>query len=290
MRNKVFPHWQNALSILFLLSQSLYLPSAPSSDWCAILIAGAFTILLWLLWHKILGNFNFFTLPGLGGICCCSVIALVSVWLACSEIARLSLFFSQTAFPTLSRFAVICFLLLTAVLLARNGRISLAMWAFPTVILLLIPLLLSMALTLPDWRISEVFPVQMNTAFWHAVWTCFLTTYLPILLLWILFAEEQVHSFSVGIGIGTILLSLTCARNFMLLGSALIQKIAYPTYAAAGLVAIGDFFQRAESLIAGCLTLCAITRLTVFLLTAARALRPLWRALQNKKHLSAADR
>ncbi len=277
--------FQNALVSLFLLSEALYLPARPQDNWLLLLIAGVLSALLFMLLHRLCGTVSLLAGTGFWSAAFGCIAALFALWSAYTSLMRLSLFFSKTAFPNLPRIVVALLVFVTTLYLAKNGRTTLAIWSFPILITVLLPFLLSMALTMPYWQPTQVLPLTTRSAaaFASATANCILQVYLPLLFPFVLFSGKQSHSFASGIFVSGGLLSLAAARNLMLLGLYTVTQVAYPTYAAAGLVAVGDFFQRAESLIAGCLTLCVLARIAVLLLVAAYGLRPMYAKLHTKK-------
>lgn len=279
MRDDVFPLWQTALTILFLLSEALYLPASPQDSWLALLAAGILAALVFALLRKLLGTVNILALDGGVGQVACFGIALIAALAALRSITRISLFFERTAFPSLPRWLTAVFVLAVAIFLGKIGRTRLTMWALPTLIAVLIPLFLSLALTMPDWQPRFLSPLLSAPyiSFFKTTALYFIKLFAPLLFLFALFSGDRqgMHSLTAGILVGTLLLSVTAARNIMLLGAYTAAAVQYPTFAAAGLVTVGDFFQRAETLIAGCLTVCEIARMAVMLLVAANALRNL---------------
>lgn len=276
-RDDVFPWWQTALVVLFLLADALYLPAEPRAQWLVILIAGGIAALVAALLRKLVGKTNVLALPGTAGKIVGMGAAVLALLAVTSSLSRLTWFFARTTFPALPRLFVGALMLAVALMLARVGRARLTMWALPTLAAVLVPLVLSFALTAPSWRYESLLPIMEGTA---ANWSgmvagCILSVFVPLLFPMALFSGDRkgMHPMTAGILIGTGLLSLTAARNIMLLGARTALLTPYPTFAAAGLVAVGDFFQRAEALIAGCLTLCEVARIAVLLLVAANGLR-----------------
>lgn len=278
MREIVFPRWRFALIALFLLADTLYLPAAPQALWLALLLAGGLAALLLFGLRKALGSADLLALPGWGGRLCGAVLAVLAALTALRTIGRLSDFFAHTAFPSLPRVLTAALILLAALPLARIGVIRLSTWALPSLAAVLLPLALSLLLTAPDWQAQALLPLSpggvmplLRTTL-DALWCSFS----PLFFLYVLLqhqAPRQSHGFTPGVLCAAAVLAITCARNLMLLGVYTAAHVPYPTYAAAGLVAIGDFFQRAETLIAGCLTVCELARLAVLLLVAADGLR-----------------
>ncbi len=275
MRETAFPRWQFALTALFVLADALYLPASPHALWLALPAAGLIAwLLLWLL-CRVLRVHD--PLAG-GGVCrrlLAAALAVLAVHAALGSALRLVAFWQRTTFPQLPTIVSFVLLLAAGLRLARAGTVHLTMWALPTLLVVLVPLALSMLLTAHDWRISELLPFPSAAAFGNLVLFCLRTVYLPACFpfLLLLGREKPGKAAASGVLFASAVLCATAARNLMLLGAGTASRVAYPTFAAAGLVAVGDFFQRGEALIAGCLTLCELARLAVLFLVAARGLR-----------------
>lgn len=298
MSETVFPRWRFCLIAVFLLSDALYLPASPRELWLSFVPAGILAALLFLLVRKILGTADLLNLPGWGGKICAIALSFLSIMLVLRTFARLITFFRQTSFPSMPIVILAVLILLVTLCMARIGTVRLSTWALPTLVAVLLPLLLSLLMTAPDWEVRVLLPLlpHRKMAFLSMIWSTLLNTYVPLLFLYLLLQHErpeQKHSFTVSILFTSMILTLTCARNLMLLGENTAARILYPTYASAGMVSFGDFFQRAETLIAGCLTVCELGRIAVLLLVSAAGLRTAFRGIfprktvytENKTHL-----
>lgn len=278
MRETVFPRWRFSLIFIYLLADALYMPASPGNLWLSILIAGIIAAFAAFLLRKLLGSADLLHLPGfLGRLCGITIAVLAAVTIA-HTLNRLGIFFSNTDFPTTPRLFVWSLTLLAAIPLARIGTIRLSTWALPSLIAVLFPLFLSFILTIPDWEPRALLPLLPDGPIGLAHITLYTLryTYTPLFFLYVLLQHEepqQKHTFTPGILCASAVIAVTCARNLMLLGVYTAGRVPYPTYTAAGLVTIGDFFQRAETLIAGCLTVCELGRIAVLLLVTAAGLR-----------------
>lgn len=288
MPETVFPCWRFSLIFLFLLADALYLPAAPQELWLALLAGGAAAAFLLFLLRRLLGTADLLRLPGWGGRLSGAALAVLAAFAALRTLGRLSAFFARTAFPSLPQTLTVALILLAAVPLARIGTTRLSTWALPSLAAVLLPLLLSFVLTAPDWEPRALLPLlpagggRLLSLSLQTVWQ----VYAPLFFLYVLLQHQepqQKHAFAPSVLCAAAVLSLTCARNLMLLGVHTAARVPYPTYASAGLVAIGDFFQRAETLIAGCLTVCELARLAVLLLVAAAGLRAAFSGIFPRK-------
>lgn len=275
MRETAFPRWQFSLTALFVLSDALYLPASPRALWLALPAAGLIAFpLLWIACHILRGH-DLLAGNGVWSRLLAAVFAVLAMYAALSSALRLVAFWHRTTFPLLPTFVSFVLLIAAGMRLARAGTVHLTMWALPTLVAVLVPLALSLLLTAHDWQVSELLPLLPARGFGKLVLLCLRDVFLPVCFpfLLLLGREKPGKAASSGVLFASVVLSATAARNLMLLGAGTAARIPYPTFASAGLVAVGDFFQRGEALIAGCLTLCELARLAVLFLVAARGLR-----------------
>lgn len=289
MRETAFPRWQFALISLFLLGDALYLPAEPHALWLTLPAAGLVLAAVLRILCRVLKNTDVLGMRGLWGRIVAIFFALLAAYAALTEIGRLCEFWQRTSFRSLPMLVTALLLLAAGLRLARAGTVHLSMWALPTLIAVLTPLLLSILLTAQDWRLSELLPLPSVRVFAYESANSFLRYLLPAVFPFLLlFGREQPGSAACGgVVFASVILSCTAARNLLLLGAHTAANVAYPSFAAAGLVSVGDFFQRAEVLIAGVLTLCQLARLAILLLVIARGLRTAFQGLPLTKQSAA---
>lgn len=276
MTTQIFPRWRGALVMLFVLADALYLPARTPDFWLALLVAGVLSALLLTLLIRVCGAFDPLATRAGGAL-----LATLALICGAQSLLRLGHFFQATTFPTLPLLLTGALVLLVAVLLARGGLTRLTAWALPTLIVVLVPLALSLALTAHALDPGALLPLLPQGAlpFCRTVFMCMLRIYAPVLLLFFLLQNHGHTRFScaVSLPLSGAVLGLIAARSTMLLGLHTGARVPYPTYAAAGLAEVGDFFQRAEVLIAGCFSLCELARLAVLLLCVWRGGKALLR-------------
>lgn len=240
MDKHIFSRWQVSLCALFVLADGLYLPLS-GTGWLALLCAAAVSAALLFLLLR---------LPRTLLDAACALLALL---LTLRSVHRLFLFWQYEG--TGAALAVLL-LLLTAWLLSRRGADCLFMWSFPVLVTAAVLLLLSAAVTVPDWEFSYLeaptpLPFLRETA---QLLPGFLAVLLPAHL------AGSAKAPAKGLLLGGALLALLSLRGLLLLGTA---GYAYPMYAAAGLAAVGDLLKRCEVVFAAVLVLCDCTRVAV---------------------------
>ncbi len=229
MDKHIFSRWQAALCTLFVLADGLYLSGI---GWLPLLCSAAVSAALLFVLLK---------LPGKLLDAVCAVLALL---LTLRSISRIFFFWQYEG--TQAALAVVL-LVLTAWLLSRRGADCLFMWSFPVMLTAVVLLLLSVAVTVPDWNFDYLtLPARMVPAF------------LAVLLPAHLAGGAKAPAWGLLLGGG--LLALLSLRTLLLLGGT---TYAYPVYAAAGLAAVGDFLKRCEVVFAAVLVLCECARIAV---------------------------
>ena len=138
MDKHIFSRWQVSLCALFVLADGLYLPLS-GTGWLALLCAAAVSAALLFLLLR---------LPRTLLDAACALLALL---LTLRSVHRLFFFWQYEG--TGAALAVLL-LLLTAWLLSRRGADCLFMWSFPVLVTAAVLLLLSAAVTVPDWEFS----------------------------------------------------------------------------------------------------------------------------------------
>lgn len=237
MKKHIFGRWQVALCSLFLLADGLYLPLR-RGGWLALLCGAAVSAALLFLLLKLPG--------GLLDLVC----AALAVLLPLRSVLRLYRFWQYAGMQAALAAALF---LLTAWLLARRGADCLFMWSYPVMLTAGALLLLSVLVTAPDWDFSIPALPASGTFLRDCAATLpgFLTALLPARLAGSAKAPAR------GILLGGGLLALLSLRALLMLGGA---AYAYPSYAAAGLAAMGDFLRRCEVVFAAVLVMCECTR------------------------------
>lgn len=160
---------------------------------------------------------------------------------------------------------------LSAAVLVRGGVRRLARWAEPVFYVVLLSLIVSCAMTAQDLSFARLQPilydgmrpVVQNGA--RILAAPFLEGFFLISLL----ERSREKKRSLGGVVPAVLLSgavilMVYLRNSMLLGEGAWLPY-YPSYTAASLITLGDFFQREEVLVSGSYVLCDLLKIAVLL-------------------------
>lgn len=273
MQKTAFFSWQFSLICLFVIGNALYLPSPFASFGISLFVGGIISAIAFYFLGKFMGNMDLLEIKGFKGV----LIAVLFVIMACriivNEIYRLCVFWKDTTFVSVPIAITMVLVFASALWLARIGTIHLAKWALPTLCFVAVILILSILFTVPEWDFAYIdemivfdFYQSLNSA---------MAYYLSVIFVFVLLSPQKNSSKAMfwGVVVGSLAISITAVRNVLLLGEYTANNILYPSFASAGLVSIGDFFQRAEVLFASGLVLCQIARIAVYCLVTARGIR-----------------
>lgn len=288
MPERIFPRGRGAMFFLVLTADALLLPAA---HWLDVLCAGLLTLVLALGWFALAGRLRIrdgfallARLPASLSRAAALLIALLAAVIALRTAGQLAAFLQSFALPGLPVWLAGVVILCAAWLLARNGPPALFLWALPIAWTAGAVIILSIALSLPDWTLphtpllkffafSDIFKM-LGTVFAHALFLLLFTGYNEEL--------PEAPGVLTGIACSSAALGLTGLRAIAVLGMRCAAALPCPAYSAAGVFAIGDFLQRSESIFGAALSLCFLAR-AALLLCAARECFRLLAAPQTRK-------
>lgn len=264
-----------ALIVLTLCGYALTMPAGGRDEWMAILLAAAVALLLTALYSvpsEQLERDYFAVLDGvygrIGGGVLGVLLSALAFWGLCMTTLSFVVFLRTAAPERWPVWLIAAAVLFTAGWVADGRMRRLALWAEPCVWIVLFALILSLVLTLPDADAGQLTPFLAEGGL-AAQSSSVLS--LPFAECWFAVVLLGGHSTQVRVGAqkavvtAGVLLACTALRNIAVLGLAGAQSVWYPTFTAAGLVELGQTFQRGEVLMSGSLLLCIVARAAVFL-------------------------
>lgn len=275
-----------ALLFVFLTGSSMSMTGDLGRDgWLSILIAAAVSVpLYWIYLRPVLlcPDQSFFSINRIlyGKVIgqlvnvFYTILCLVAAFFALSTFV---FYINTISLSASSRLFIGLFMIIIAVLFARNGVLQLSKWAEPTFWLILVSLILSVLMTVVNLDANHLKPFFYNGA--RPVLRSALSVLsLPFLEGFFLVSliERQKEDRKNYLGsFGALILSgimicLIFLRNLMLLGYGVTTLTFYPSYTAASLITLGEFFQREEVLVTGSYVLCDLLKITILLVFAVR--------------------
>ncbi len=266
-----------ALVLLVLCGYALTMPAAGRDAWFAVLLAAAAALLLVALTcmpSEQLSADGFAVMHGvygrIGGTVLLLLLSLLAFWGLCMTTLSFVVFLRTTAPELWPVWLIAAVVVFTAGWVADGGLIRLALWAEPCMWVVLAALVLSLVLTLPDADVAQLQPVLADG--WRGIsHETVRSLALPFSECWFVLVLLGGRGTRLRMGAqkavvtAGVLLSCTALRNLAVLGLAGQQAVWYPTFTAAGLIELGQTFQRGEVLVSGSLLLCGVARAAVFL-------------------------
>lgn len=264
-----------SLLLLFLTGWSLTM-SGGRDSWAAISIAAMAGLLLFALFcvpAEKLGTSWTETMTSCFGALEKPIIFLLcafAFWGLCMAVLSYAIFLRTSSDELWPVWLIAASLLTVAGFAAAGGAERLALWAEPMVWIVLASIVLSLVLTMPDADFGNLRPILADG--WNGIKTeTFMALSVPFAECWFavsLLGDRSTQLRNSGLAAvvtAGILLSLTALRNIAVLGQAGAQGVWYPTFTAAGLIELGETFQRGEVLVSGSLLICGAARAAVFL-------------------------
>lgn len=268
MPDKIFPYGRGAMLFLILLAPTLF---TPAQDWLHLLCANGVFVLLILLWLTAAKHFRIpepWTLlartpKGLRQILYGILIlfgggsALYTAWYTAS-------FLSQTALKLWPVWLAALGLLIVCWLIVRHGAPTLFRWAIPTAWIVGLTAVLSLALSLPDWKMPMLSHAFLGSRFLEQI-----LNGSSMLLAFVLFTGfdpelPQKRTLLLSGSFAAVLAGLIVFRANAVLGANCANLLRYPAYAASGVFQVG-ILARSEVIFGGILLLCLTAQITLFL-------------------------
>lgn len=277
MPDKIFPHGRGAMFFLILLAPTLFLPA---KDWLHALCASFILVFLALLWLMIAKHFQIPELWTLiartpkGIRCTLYVILMLSSAMYAAYIAwQSACFLSLTTLKLWPIWFAALALLIICWMIANQGAPALFLWAIPTAWMVGLTTILSLVLSVPNWKLPDLSGIFSLSDLLQQV-----VQGIPILFAFLLFTGydpnlPQNRVILLNGSFASILIGLTVLRASAVLGANCANILRYPAYAASG---IFQALARSEIIFGGIFLLCLAARIALsicVLRTAYAALR-----------------
>lgn len=268
MPDKIFPYGRGAMLFLILLAPALFLPA---QDWLHLLCANGIFVLLILVWLIAAKHFQIlepWTLlarapKGLRQILY-GMLMLLGGWSAIYTAWCTASFLSQTALKLWPIWLAALGLLIICWLIVRHGAPALFRWAIPTAWIVGLVAILSLALSLPDWKMPALSLVLSGSRLFKQI-----LDGSSILLAFLLFTGfdpelPQKRPLLLSGAFAAVLSGLIVFRANAVLGTNCAGLLRYPAYAASGVFQVGAL-ARSEVIFGSILLLCLAAQITLFL-------------------------
>ncbi|MDR1735509.1 MAG: spore germination protein [Oscillospiraceae bacterium] len=290
-RMSVYPRQAVCLTALFLLGDIYRVSTAAGRDsWLALLFAAVAAIPVYLICGWMLAKaayLDFFdmlkkALGRFGGALATVLLALYSLCTALVTLKHITVFITKTQLPNPPHiFPAI--LLFTAAYLFSKGAGTLAKWAVAVFAVVGLILVLTAAAGVPEMDFAAVLPLLDRPAegVAHASLNMFAFPFLQCVLVLPVLSRHgngirPVRVMLGGLAIAALVYMLVTLQTLFLIGGYNLSAAEFPVFMAAKVPSVGSFFTRFEDGIAVCAILASLTKLSVCLYTAAKAVRSLF--------------
>lgn len=159
-------------------------------------------------------------------------------------------------------------LLLCAAAAAQHGKRQLLLWTEPILWAVLTALVLSLVISASQLDFSELLPVSFDalpSQTYLLLSAPFAEVFYAAAVLGTPRSQTVRSGLLRGCAAAGLVLCLIYLRNICLLGAEGAARFPYPSYTAAGLLTLGNSFQRGEVLISGSLIVCTAARAALLL-------------------------
>lgn len=210
------------------------------------------------------------------------LLGLAAVLTAAIDIRLFISFTTATALPYTPRILMAALIGGALYMLLRSGTEVLARVAVPAFVLVAGMLTLSFFASLPQLDWGAVLPVaergaqpSLSVSFMRGTFVPFLESFFAVMVLVPLYNRPSgtVRPIFAAALFAGAFLALTLMKNTMLLGFPAVSQYFFPSYTAASVVTVGDFFERQELLAAAPFLLCELVKAGLCLTYAGQALR-----------------
>jgi len=281
MKNEVISERQTTiLIILFLLGNSLLIGSgnnAKQDAWIAIIIAISYSIILVLMFSKILslypGKDLFDILQIVMGKFLGKILSILMVWFFfhdASLIFRIIADFTNTlVFPDTPVVFPMIFFAMLVIWGLKAGIEVLGRWAefFSWVIISIVIIVPLLSITQMD--ISRLKPILSNGVgpLLNGAFSSFTYPFGQIIVFTMIFSniskvKNYKKAFIIGLLIGGALIILTVLRNLLVLGNGTVSRLYFHSTMAVSLIRLG-FLQRLEMTVIIVFLVCAFIKVSI---------------------------
>jgi spore germination protein KB len=277
-----------ATTILFISGSSLVLGTAVGAKqdvWLAIIIAILFSFPAILVYARILSLFRgkdlFDILQALFGKILGRVISVIyilySFHLGALVLRNFGEFIGVVGLESTPMIVPMISLILLCIWAVREGPELLGRWGEFFLIILVLLLVSTIFLAIPEMRLDILKPVLYDglTPVLTGGFSTFAFPFAETVVLTMTISSLQKGKsyykvYMLGLLIGGTILFLASSRNLLVLGPDIIAIVNFPSYTAVSRINIGDFLQRIEIIVSIGLLIGGFVKISVCLLAASK--------------------
>ena len=282
MKNEVISERQGAILItLFIIgSTALIGPGghAKQDAWIAIIIAITWTIILVLIFSRILslypGKDLFDILQILMGKFLGKFLSILMIWFAFhlgSLIFRnLSEFTNAIVFNDTPVAVPMIFFGILIIWSLKEGIEVLGRWSEFFIWVVIVIFLIISALAIPQMNISRLKPILSNglTPILKGSFSAFSYPFAETVVFTMIFSniskvKNYKRTFIVGLLVGGGVLCLATLRNYLLLGTESASRVYFPSTMTISLIQLGEVLERLEMLVLILFLICIFVKISI---------------------------
>lgn len=273
--------------------------SAEQDSWLSLLLASVAIIPLVLIYARIIRLYPgsdlfaiFETLFGkIVGKVCVALMSWYALHLASLVLRNFSEFIQITSMPETPQLPLMIAMMLVTAYIAKSGIEALGRWSLVVLPVVILVVLFTTVSALPKMDFSNILPI-MGHDFGTIAEGSFAIFTFPfaetVLFLGVAGAIKSTDSpykiYIKAVLAGAAVLLIVVLRNLEILGSATMSTRYFPSYAAARIIEVGDFFSRIEGVISMNFLLTGVVKITLCLLVAAKGIARLF-GIDNYRRL-----
>ncbi|MBZ9633975.1 endospore germination permease [Clostridium sp. FP1] len=282
MKNEVISERQaTILIILFIIGSSFLAGSggqAKQDAWIAIIIAMTWSIILLLIFSRILSLFPgkdlFDILQILMGKFLGKLISILMIWFAFHDgtliLRTLSDFTSALVFDETPVVVPMIFFTILLIWCTKEGIEVLGRWSEFFIWVVIIIFLTISILAIPQMNVSRLKPILNNgvTPILKGAFSSFSYPLGETVIFTMVFSniskvKNYKKTFIVGLFIGGGLIVLSTLRNTLILGSNTIFRVYFPSPMAISLIHLGELLERLEMLVVIIFLVCIFVKVCI---------------------------
>ena len=284
MKNEAISERQaTILIILFILGTALLtVPGgqAKQDAWIAIIIAISWSIILLLMFSKILslypGKDLFDILQIVMGKFIGKLIGILMIWFAFHlgtlVMRNLSDFTNTLVLPDTPIFLPMIFFTILLIWSLKEGIEVLGRWSEFFIWVVIILFIIMSTLSISEMDLNRLKPILTNglPPLLKGAFSSFSFPFGETIIFTMVFSniskiKNYNKIFLVSLGVGGFIIVLATLRNILILGSDTISRVYFPSILAMSLVHIGTLLQRLEMMIILVYLVCAFTKTIICL-------------------------
>ena len=285
MKSEIISERQGVILIIFfLLGSTLLIGSggqAKQDAWIAIIIAISWSVILFLMFSRILtlypGKDLFDILPMVMGKFIGKIISILMIWFAFHlgtlVLRNLSEFTNTLVFPDTPVAVPMLFFSILLIWGLKAGIEVLGRWSEFFIWVIIFIFTVTYLLSFPEMDINRLRPILNNglIPILKGSFSSFSFPFGEAVVFTMVFSniskvKNYNKTFIVGLALGGFLIFLVTVRNLLVLGSGTLSRLYFPSTMTISIIHLGELLQRLEMEVVILFLLCTFVKIVICLL------------------------